>query len=342
MIVEYLEKIHQEMYEERLNLEIEYQKKSTLLSDNIKFIQTLENSLDENYESFSPRKVDQQSHSKINSLTEEQKKLEAEISRLKSDISRSDEKLEELESVLKVARGEMKETMEREAAQKKRDLSGKKILEIREFERQRIARDLHDSVVQNLTNVVHKVEICSKLIEVDTIRCRLELQAMSKSIREIIQNMREVIYDLRPMSMDDIGLDITIERELSKIRNYGTINVSFEIEGESKKLSSVVSLTILRVVQEACNNIIKHARANYIDVRIIYEKEYVEVRIEDDGVGFEVEDIVHLNRKDGSGFGISMMKERIFLLSGELQINSEPNRGTKIIVKVPVDKEDMK
>lgn len=340
MIIEYLEKIYQEMYEERLNLERDYQKKSTLLNDNIKFIQTLEESLDENYESFSPRKVDQESHRKISSLLEEQKRLETEVDHIRSEILKSNIRLEELDSVLKSARDKEKESLEKEAVQKK-ELYGKKILEIQEFERQRIARDLHDSVVQNLTNMVHKVEICSKLMDVDPIRCRLELQAMSKNIREIIQNMREVIYDLRPMSLDDIGLDITIERELSKIRNNGFLNVSYEIEGESVELPPIISLTILRVVQEACNNILKHAQANHVCVCVKYGEKYVEVRVRDDGIGFDVNGITHLDRKDGSGFGISMMKERISLLDGEVEVNSKSGKGTEIVVKVPIGKEDM-
>ena len=93
------------------------------------------------------------------------------------------------------------------------------ILEIQENERQRISRELHDSTVQNLTSIVHKTELCNKLLDIDPIRCRLELTMMSRTLRDIIDDTRKLIYNLRPMSFDDIGLDVTIERAIDKIKN---------------------------------------------------------------------------------------------------------------------------
>lgn len=340
MIVEYLERLYQEMYEQRLTLERENQKKEVLLKDNIKFVQTLENSLDENYESFSPRKVDEENHIKIESLLEEQRKLEEDIRKGKIEIVDMNVRMSELESVLKVARENEKAAVSADFERNENQIFRRKILETQEIERQRIARDMHDSVVQNMISLVHKIEICNKIGDVDPIRCKLELRAMTKTVRDIIQDMRNIIYDLRPMSLEDIGLNETIERELSKIQNLGIINVSYEIEGETENLASITALTILRVVQEACNNILKHAKANNINVRIKYTKENVEVSIEDDGIGFDVNEVSHLDRKDSSGVGMSMMRERIYLLSGNLKINSKPGEGTKIVAKVPIVKED--
>ena len=90
-------------------------------------------------------------------------------------------------------------------------------LETQENERQRISRELHDSTVQNLTAMVHMTELCSKLVDMDPIRCKLELNKMIKNLGEIIDDTRKMIYNLRPMSFDDIGLDITIERTLDKL-----------------------------------------------------------------------------------------------------------------------------
>jgi two-component system sensor histidine kinase DegS len=82
------------------------------------------------------------------------------------------------------------------------------ILQTVESERQRIARDLHDSTVQSLTSLTHKTELCLKLMDVDPIRCRLELTSQGKILKDIINELRNMIYNLRPMSFDDIGFNI--------------------------------------------------------------------------------------------------------------------------------------
>jgi two-component system sensor histidine kinase DegS len=168
----------------------------------------------------------------------------------------------------------------------------------------------------------------------------LELLAISKNVRDIIQDMRYIIYNLRPMSLDDITLDNMIEKEVSKIKKNEILNVSYETLGEPINISPMISLNIFRVVQEACNNILNHAKAKNVLIQVEYSEDDVEILIEDDGVGFTINDIQNLKGEEGSGFGISVMRERVYLFSGRLDVNSEPGKGTRIFVKVPIDKED--
>lgn len=340
MIIEYLEKIYAEMYEQKVSLERDYKKNELLLKENIQFIYTLENSLDRNYESFSPRDINHESYEKIENLKEEKSQIEKQEEILRIKISDLNDHLAELEHVLKVVRENTKAVEEKEVLLEDDEIFRKKILETQEMERQRIARELHDSIVQSLTSIVHKIEFCTKLMDIDTVRCKLELQTMSKMVKRIIEDMRQVIYDLRPMSLDDIGLDVTLEREAAKWRNTGKVLVDYQTEGIIKKLPPLTSLTVLRIVQEACNNTIKHSGAKNIKIILSYEKEKVKVEIADDGCGFEVESIEHLHRDDGSGFGISIMKERVYLLSGKINIESIIGEGTKISVEFPIDKEE--
>lgn len=340
MIIEYLEKIYAEMYEQKVSLEHDYKKNELLLKENIQFIYTLENSLDRNYESFSPRNINHESYEKIENLKEEKSQIEKQEEILRIKISDLNDHLAELEHVLKVVRENTKAVEEKEVLLEDDEIFRKKILETQEMERQRIARELHDSIVQSLTSIVHKIEFCTKLMDIDTVRCKLELQTMSKMVKRIIEDMRQVIYDLRPMSLDDIGLDVTLEREAAKWRNTGKVLVDYQTEGIIKKLPPLTSLTVLRIVQEACNNTIKHSGAKNIKIILSYEKEKVKVEIADDGCGFEVESIEHLHRDDGSGFGISIMKERVYLLSGKINIESIIGEGTKISVEFPIDKEE--
>lgn len=208
------------------------------------------------------------------------------------------------------------------------------ILRSQELERKRIARDLHDTVIQNLTNLIHKTELALKVMDVDSIRAKLELMTISNSVRGIIDEMRNIIYNLRPMAFDDIGIDVIIERELSEIKEKGII-VKYDISGECGKVDQIVLLTLLRIVQEACNNAAKHASATRINVKIIYDDNYIEIYIIDNGTGFNIPVNTNMNYESKSGFGLSMMKERVYLLSGIISFKSNVNEGTQIYVKVP-------
>lgn len=214
---------------------------------------------------------------------------------------------------------------------------GIKILENKEIERSRIAGDLHDSTVQSLTNLVHRTELCIRLLDVDIIRAKLELLGMTSSLRTIINDMRDIIYDLRPMSLSDIGLGIAIEQFLEKLRQGNAIQIELKIIPCEKKLSEIISITLFRIIQEACNNVIKHANAERIIVTLQYEDDYVFVEIIDNGKGFEIKENNIDNHKCESEhcFGLAIMKERVGLLSGNFKIETNRGKGTKVIINIP-------
>ena len=215
---------------------------------------------------------------------------------------------------------------------------GMKILEQQENERSRIARDLHDSVVQVLTNLVHKCEICSKIIDVDSIRAKLELEIMSRNLREAISEMRSIIYDLRPMSFDDLGLGVTLESFINDVKSRTNMEITFNVEGEASVLPSIMQLTIFRIVQEATNNSVKHSKGKKLDILFKYDPDRIYLNIKDDGIGIE-------NQNDDNkqsmytGFGLDMMKERVALLNGKIDVLAGENGGTNIQVINPIMKE---
>lgn len=213
---------------------------------------------------------------------------------------------------------------------------GIKILEQQENERQRIARELHDSTVQVLTNLVHKTELCTKIMDVDLIRAKLELEIINNTIRYTINDMRNIIHNLRPMAFDDFGLDVTLERVVSQIKSNTDIQIHVDVMGKKKQLSSVLSLTLVRILQEACNNSIKHSEAENVYITFSYDEELVTLTIRDDGKGFDVKSIDGKKDNQNKGFGVSIMRERALLLSGDLKISSGKNKGTLITVTVPI------
>jgi two-component system sensor histidine kinase DegS len=213
---------------------------------------------------------------------------------------------------------------------------GLSILEAQEIDRQRIARDLHDSTVQSLTSLVHKAELCVKLIDIDTTRAKLELTSMSNTIKTVINDMRGIIYNLKPMTLDDLGLTITLERYANRLMDLNNINVIIHSNEETKEILPVIKVTLFRIIQEACNNVIKHANASIISIDINYEEHYVTVSIKDNGAGFDINNSNSDGSKHSSSFGLSIMKERISLLSGTVDIKSEKGKGTTVIVSAPL------
>lgn len=336
MVCTYLENLQSEYLEEKINIDKNVANLQVQLKENIEFIKLLEESTDLTYESFSPRDINSKNKVQVKELKSKQKEILQEIDNVKLKQEEINKKIDELNNVIKIAKSNSEKIKEDE-----NNSYHFTLLETQENERQRISRELHDSTVQNLTGIVHKAELCSKLIDIDPVRCRLELTMMSRTLRDIINDMRQMIYDLRPMSFDDIGLEVTIERALDKIKNDMSCNIGFTVEGEIYPIKPVIGITILRIIQEACNNAIKYAESNIISVKMIYEEDSIIISIEDDGNGFDIENMDISNRNDNSGFGLSMMKERVFLLSGDIEIYSKENVGTKIQVRVPINnKED--
>ncbi len=213
---------------------------------------------------------------------------------------------------------------------------GLNILESQEKDRQRIARDLHDSTVQNLTGIVHKIELCLRLVDLDPLRAKLELTVMANTVKSVINEIREIIYNLKPMSLDDLGFVVTVERYTKQLMMSHNIKVYFQYEQERDDIHPVVKLSLFRVIQEACHNVLKHANATRIDIGVKFDTDFIRVSIKDDGKGFDTEKQMDRLPERTSGYGLSIMKERIYLLSGTMKIFSEINKGTIITITVPL------
>lgn len=255
----------------------------------------------------------------------------SEISRVKENLKTINDKIVIMGKILNFIH-EKKEDVKEEKIDIK---SGISILETQEKERKRIARELHDTTVQSLTSIVDKAEYCSKMIEKDPIQVKLELINMMNAVKNSIDEMRRSIYDLRPMTTDDFELISNIQRFINQNKEiYKNIDFQIHVKQEKKdiKLPSIVSLTIFRIIQEACNNIFKHANAKQVTIDINYDKEDIEVLIEDDGVGFSMEKI---RKEDNAGFGLSIMKERAQLSGGTIAVESEEGVGTILSVRIP-------
>lgn len=216
-----------------------------------------------------------------------------------------------------------------------KEIWGIKVLEAQERERKRIARDMHDGPTQNLSNLILKTELCIKLIDKDVDLAKLELHSLKKFIRTTIDETRRLIHNLRPMSLDDLGIIPSLERLVDEVRAEGILKLEFTHEKKFEdNLDPILTTTIYRICQEAFNNIKKHSFATKVIIDININEDTVKLIIKDNGVGFDINN-VKLNYEDNRGFGISIMRERTNLLLGEFEIKSIISMGTTITVNIP-------
>ncbi len=224
-----------------------------------------------------------------------------------------------------------------ENAENKR-LIAVRIIKAQENERRRIAREIHDGPAQAMSNVVLKAEICEKMAEIDMKKTINELRSLKDVVRLCLKDVRRVIYDLRPMSIDDLGLKTTLHKYIESFGHEHSIRVDLKVKGNDSRIKdSNISLAIFRVVQEALNNTYKHANATFISIQLECTENSILLRIKDDGQGFDTASLHDMSRDDDGGFGILGMKERIELLEGSFVVTSEINFGTTVKVKLPYE-----
>jgi two-component system sensor histidine kinase DegS len=213
-----------------------------------------------------------------------------------------------------------------------------RVIKAQEEERRRVAREIHDGPAQTLSSIVHKLEICERHIDTDLEKAREELKNLKRTVRDSLIDVRRIIYDLRPMSIEDLGLIPTLEKYIEKFSLESDIQVNFQIIGVKRDIQDKnVTLTIFRIVQEALNNIRNHSNSKTAEVVIEFLPLRLVLKVSDRGIGFDSNEIkVDMDDTTG-GFGLFSMKERIELLDGTLDIDSRVGKGTTIRVTIPYD-----
>ncbi len=209
------------------------------------------------------------------------------------------------------------------------------IIRAQEEERKRVAREIHDGPAQSMANIVMRAEFCLKLLDMEPEKVRDELIALQHLVRSSLTDVRKIIFDLRPMVLDDLGLEPAIKRYLSNYNEQYGLQINYLFFGRQRRLDSTVEVALFRIIQEMVTNIRKHARAKNAVVKIELLRKKINIYVKDDGIGFDP-DLV-MSDKDGEGYGLIGMRERIQLLRGEMNIVSAPGQGAAISVSVPLD-----
>lgn len=209
-----------------------------------------------------------------------------------------------------------------------------KVINSHEDERKRVARDLHDTILQDVSAFLIKLEIFRQHPEIISAE---KIDEMRDLTVKTIDNIRNIIKNLRPSMLDDLGLEAAINVLITTHLLSNDVSCQFEIKSPlAGKLSQNVEISVFRIVQEAIRNISRHSKAEKVFILFDIKDSSLIVTIEDDGVGFNVDQFMHLPADDGRGLGIMGMKERVSLLGGDFDIQSSPGEGTKLFISIPL------
>lgn len=211
----------------------------------------------------------------------------------------------------------------------------RRITQAQENERKRIARELHDDTIQSLIALTRHMEALTTSDEQLPKNAAARIRLLQMETGDMIRRVRRFSQDLRPSILDDLGLLPTLEELTADLNREDGLQAEFLLRGERRRLSSEVELTLFRIAQEALNNVRKHAQATQVVTMVDMSDSSVELTVQDDGQGFKPPTLTD-HPGSSSGLGLIGMHERARLLGGTLAVDSAPERGTRVIVNVPV------
>ena len=281
---------------------------------------------------------------KLTLLNERRDQLQAkreELSRRLAGLQKTTEHAENLVSqvgvVMDFIGGNLQDINVKIEGIQQRQQLGLQVIKAQEEERKRVAREIHDGPAQSMANVVLRMEFCEKLLDIDSEKARQELKELKEVVRNNLQDVRKIIFDLRPMALDDLGLIPALRRYLEDYRDKNGLAVEAVFRGPERRLAPALEIALFRLIQEALNNVRKHAHANKVEVTLEIKPKMIISGVKDDGTGFDLRQAMAAN--NGDSFGLISMKERAELLGGHLDIKTAPGRGTEVIFKIPVTTE---
>jgi signal transduction histidine kinase len=204
-----------------------------------------------------------------------------------------------------------------------------RVVQAQEFERQRIARELHDETGQALTAIGMGLRgVGEKVPESEAADHLAHLEELTG---HALDELQRLIAGLRPSHLDDLGLAAALRWYAGEVEERAPVNILVEVEGDEQPMSGLIKVGLFRVAQEALTNVVKHASADEAVVRVHYREDQVQLEVADDGIGFDAPGA------DRPSWGLIGMQERVALMGGEFELTSQRGQGTLIAVTVPLD-----
>lgn len=265
-------------------------------------------------------------------LRQARDEIERRLRTLEQTIERADGLVSKVSIVLNYLNEDFQQVNELIQDANQKQAFGLKIIQAQEDERKRLSREMHDGPAQMLANILLRSELVDKTFkERGRKEALIEMKSVRSLVRSSLYEVRRIIYDLRPMALDDLGLLPTIKKYLNNMEDYSQKKIVFTSLGKTERLASEYEVALFRLIQEAVQNAIKHAQAEEINVKLEITTKYVAATIRDNGKGFDT-----IAKKEQS-FGLIGMHERVELLDGILKVDSELGTGTTILIRIPLN-----
>lgn len=206
------------------------------------------------------------------------------------------------------------------------------LVNVQEAERQRLSRQMHDGPAQALSNFILQTEIALRLFDVDAAQARNELGNLKAAAMSTFQKVRNFIFELRPMMLDDLGLSPTIVRYADLFKEQAGVEVSVTIIGsEQRRIEPYVEVMVFRAMQELLSNAVHQNQANLVKIQLDMGDALVKLSMDDNGKGFDTD---ALGKE--ANLGLKLIKERTEMLGGVFEINSSPGKGARVTLSIPV------
>jgi two-component system sensor histidine kinase DegS len=255
--------------------------------------------------------------------------LRGQVEKLRSDKEHMGKEIELLEIIDSILSQEPVSIKDPQGASATVELL-EMLIQAQEGERKRLSRQMHDGPAQALSNLILETEIAMRLFEVNKEQAYQELGTLRDSATKTFQQVRDFIFELRPMMLDDLGLIPTAKKYAEAIQDSSGSTIKFGVTGTERRMEPYLEVMIFRAVQELLRNALNHSQANQITVEMDVGDSFVTVSVEDDGRGFEVSDL-----EQEQGMGLKLIKERVEMISGEFELTSQIGEGTRVVFKVP-------
>ena len=273
-----------------------------------------------------------------------QRALRAEVERLTADLGRHQQELSKLELSVRsmenawlfLERGDASLLAEVADASLQTDMQ-MRIVQAQEAERSRLAQEVHDGPAQALSNAIFQVEYIERVLTEDVRMAASELHFLREILRRELGEVRTFISQLRPPLLDELGLDGSIVDAVESMAALTGATVVTELTAPGESLNPTQQTAVLRIVQEALQNVRKHASASRTVVSTHVESPDWIVEITDDGRGFEVGAVAARGRRN---FGLQFMRERAELIGAKFEVRSRPGGGTVVSLSIPVGEEN--
>jgi two-component system sensor histidine kinase DegS len=212
-----------------------------------------------------------------------------------------------------------------------------RIVEAQESERSRLAQEVHDGPAQILSNAIFQVEYIERVIDTDQRAAKTELRFLRDLLRRELGSVRTFISQLRPPVLDELGLDGAISDAIGRTTALTGLAITPDLQAPPDRLSSGQQTVVLRVLQEALQNVRKHGGASAVTVATAIDAGDWVLTVRDDGRGFDVGAVAARGRRN---FGLQFMRERAELISARFEVHSRPDGGTLVRLAIPVGEEE--